>query len=144
MSAHLRVAITVCMISAFLAATVNCLIMGMSILNGYADKYTYNLSQGYLSNLSAMTQREYVAAPICYTAIDQAIDQVDNVTLITHKKLSGGSISTATTTLFNYSNSNNNLVVLLTKYKTTNLKVTMKQSNVNTGMFTVTLEEVLD
>lgn len=75
-SAYMRLSMMIFMTAAFLSATVNVLIMGMSIMNSYSDKYTYNLAQGYLQNLISLQQEKYVAAPICHTAIDQAIDQV--------------------------------------------------------------------
>ena len=131
-SAYMRTAVTVFCSAALCAAAVNIMVMSMGILQNYTSRYTFTLTSSATGAFSDLALNEYTACPIIYCAIDQAIDSIDSVTL---------EYNGSEEVLYRYDTDDNNLMKLMTLYRTKMCKFRYNMSGVG-GLYKITLEVV--
>lgn len=132
-SAYMRTAVTVFCSSALCAAAVNVMVMSMNILDNYTNKYTFTLTTTATGAFADLALNDRTVCPIVYCAVDQAIESVALVKLVRN-----GTVET----LYDYTGlTDNNLMKLLTVYRTYDCRFTYKQSGIG-GLYEIELEVI--
>lgn len=137
LSEHFRLSITVVFAAALIASVVNVTVMCMGIMDRYVDKYSSTIVISSTVQLADISNNKRVAAPIAYSSLCRAEGELNKVIVI-----DGEEEIEIFNVGFHGTNYINNLGVLITKYSTKNVKLTIER-NGYINLFDVKLE-VLD
>lgn len=133
-SNQMQIAVTVTFIAGLLGTVLGIFVMGLGILNAFNDRFTTTVAGTNTIGLASISTQAKVSGPTAYTAIMDAEGSLDKVTLV---KTDGSSI-----TLYDYKVPGDSLIVLMTEYRTSNVRVSCQKSPMGSGMYVVTVTEV--
>lgn len=133
---YIRMGVSMKFISAFVAAIVTVLVMGISSLNSFTDKVNTSVAESNSGALADITNVSEVSFPTCYSVINNNIAIVESVTI----RYANGS----STCHYHVDGSVKDTLLKLTTGMNTTRKgsVTTKQSVKYPSMFTVVITEV--
>lgn len=132
-SSNMHISLIVFFTAAYLAVVVNVLVMSLSIYTKFGAKVSDQIVAGQSSVIMSIQNAGLVSAPQAYSALNQSLDSIDTVTYVT------GSDERV---IYKFDDLNEQgIITLMTKYKTSNVRVYVLNSTSHKGMLSIRIVE---
>lgn len=150
-SVSFKLSITIMCAAGLIASVLGVLVMGLQLLNGYTDKYHSAVSQSTGGGIAAIIAEGSAPMPIIYSAVDEGRGAIEVLILTKYdtatSEYAGGYNETTKSYWGTYEilyrftqySSEENYMVLLTKYRTYTAHVKAVPSPTYTGMKIITV-----